>query len=96
MTNPQEMFALKEASYMALPTDQRAAAIIRLFRQVFGTRAGLEVLNLLLMDLYAFREAPDSDAQALKNYSTRLLKERLGASDQQVITCAIFSTAKGD
>lgn len=90
------MFTQKEASYMALEAGKRPAAIVRLFRQVFGTRAGLEALNVLLMDLYAFREAPDADAQALKNFATRFMKERLGASDQQVMTCAIFSTAKGD
>lgn len=91
-----EASRLKDASWMRLPPAERDRAIRRLFLSVFNTAEGKEVLTLLLMDLYAFREAHDTEAQILKSFSTRFLKERLGVSDPQALTCAILTTARGD
>ena len=91
-----EMFVLKEASYMALEKPKREAAIRRLFRQVFETRQGREVLAVILADLHVFSEASNPDAQALRNYATRFLRQRLGVTDPQAITNAILNTARGD
>jgi len=48
--------------------------LIALYRQIFSSGPGLEVLNHILFDLGAFQESPDSETEtALRNYSNRLL-----------------------
>lgn len=94
--NPGETFSMKEASYMAVPAEERPRQIRRLFRMVFDTRQGREVLAILLADLHYFEEATNPDAQALRNFATSFLRNRLGITDAQATACAILNTSQGD
>lgn len=48
--------------------------LMALYRQVFSTGPGLEVLNHILFELGAFQEFPCGETEtALRNYSSRLL-----------------------
>lgn len=57
------------------------AEMQKTFRKVFSNYDGKKVLNVLLNDLLYFQPTHSEGQQALKNYATYLLAERMGFKD---------------
>jgi len=57
-----------------LSPEDREAAVVAAFDQVFSEEKGMIVLGVLIDDLYFMDEARDAGQQALNNYAKALLK----------------------
>jgi hypothetical protein len=73
---------------------EKAEDIHRRFQKLFSTEEGKICLTILLEDLYFFDTCATIETQALKNYGTYLIKNRLGVSDTFGITDAILNIKK--
>jgi len=71
---------------------EKQEVLSRRFRKVFSTEDGKACLTVILEDLHFFDICATTDAQALKNYATFLIKNRLGISNTLDITEAILTT----
>jgi len=71
---------------------EKEEQINRRFRKVFSSEDGKACLTIILEDLHFFDICATTEAQALKNYATVLIKHRLGISNTLEITEAILRT----
>jgi hypothetical protein len=89
------MMGIKDTDLARVKPEERDAYAVTLFRELFTTPRGAQVLMLLLADLRFFGEARNPDEVALKNYATTFIRERLGVTDPQLLTSAILTTIQG-
>jgi hypothetical protein len=73
---------------------EQMAELQKTFRKVFCTRDGAIVLSAILQDLGWNKEVSSVPAEALKNYASHLLKERLGITHDTLATITAVINAE--
>ena len=68
--------------------------VTRLFRKVFDTPDGNEVLGIILEDLHYFAPCETEAARTLNNYAKFLMSNRLGINNHKEIVDALMSLQK--
>ena len=72
----------------------QAALMRELFLNVFSTPEGMQVLGVILEDLFYWKPALDPESVALNQYAKFLLRERLGANNQLALVESLIAMAK--
>lgn len=79
-----------------LPEREQAEACRQWMRRFMGTQEGEWFLALFLRDHYYFEEAKNPEEQALRNYATFFLRERLGVTSSVAYVRALLdNTTQG-
>jgi hypothetical protein len=77
-----------------LAEKEKNGELVRACRRAFSTEDGRIALNMLLTDLYFFKEAPGEGPAALNNYAKFFIRERLGVRGTVTLTDAIAFEAE--
>lgn len=79
-----------------LPVHEQEEACRRWLRQFLSTQEGEWFLALFLRDHYYFEEAKTQEEQALRNYATFFIRERLGVTSSVAYVRALLdNTVEG-
>jgi len=76
-----------------LKPEEQNEMLVETCRKVFGTEDGKIVLNMLLADLFFFKQAHTKRENFLNDYAKFFIRNRLGVRETKALTDFISETA---